>query len=176
MPNKTDKRSSNLVIAAGYCLVALIILFNYLGKSDLKIYKNGRSARSLDTALPDEALSRQLEEEKRVNLEMRDMIRRLQSIVGDQGSKPEHAQAEQSSVTDDPFSIPALDRHLLDNLTRPRSNPFIPGKNPFGVSQRPESGIVAGVDFVPNNSLTCDPRLPFVITGSNSKSGYFANF
>ncbi|MDD2998027.1 MAG: hypothetical protein PHV05_03125 [Candidatus Riflebacteria bacterium] len=178
MATKTDKRTSNLVIAAGYCLVAIVILFNYLGKADLKIHKqNGRSSMSADAGPASEALSRQLEEEKRVNLEMRDMIRRLQSILGEKGSKLEVAQASHESVVSaDPFAIPVLDRQLLDNLTKPRSNPFIPGKNPFGVAQRAEAGVVAGVDFVPANALICDPRLPFIITGSNSKSGYFANF
>lgn len=178
MPIKTDKRTSNLFIAGGYCLVAIIILFNYLGETESKERVRTTLAASAAEGVPDaqaDALVRQLEEEKRVNMEMREMIRRLQTAIGDKAQPA--GVVEPVAASHGIYEIPEIKANLIENIGKQRSNPFIPGKNPFAAS-RPKNVSQDGA--IPDNalahSLQCDPRLPFIITGANSKSAYFANY
>lgn len=188
MAVKTDKRASNLFIAGGYCLVAIIILFNYLGQSDSKDREKVESitvaTQGASSQIGADALSSQLEEEKRINLEMREMIRRLQGAIGNQTVPLETAGAvepvepvEIAAVAQSIFQIPEIKQHIIEDFAKKRSNPFIPGKNPFVAARSSEDpASVGALDNALLPSLQCDPRLPFVITGANSKSGYFANF
>ncbi len=177
MTVKTDRRTSNLFIAGGYCLVAIIILFNYLGQSDSKDRTRAAvaSAGSSDAAQPgknDDSLARQLEEEKRLNLEMRDIIKRLQGAISDPSAT---ASSQQHAHGPGDFSIPRLRDDLIDNAFKNSANPFIPGKNPFAAA-RPNTDSAAEMAPVTQfSTMQCDPRLPFIFSGSNTSSGYFSN-
>lgn len=178
MAGKIDKRRSNFIIAAGYCLVAVIILFNYLGQSSLKSKGKAFSPPVATEAgsasvVPDSDIHHQLEEQKRVNQEMREMLRRLQE--GYKGRKTPGAKAVASVFTKD-FEIPELDEAMLKSLMTKHANPFIKGRNPFLPSQHQkpalESEILAGA-FKP---LKADANLPFIISGANTAASFVANY
>lgn len=181
---KTDKRTSNLFIAAGYFLAAIIILFNYLGQSMRKDHQtsapvsrsstfdfsaSGRSPVNLD------ALTRQLEEEKRVNHEMREMIRQMQSSLN---SEPGAAvSAAGVHLTDGSLELPSINSDIESEFNRKKTSPFIPNKNPFAQARKPEEMATEKpvAQFI-GQSLVSDPRLPFFISGANSRSGFKGNF
>ena len=170
---RPDKRTSNLFIAGGYCLVAIIILLNYLGQAEIKDKKTARPGELNSSPLDESAIARQLKEEKRVNTEMREMLTRLQSLLSD----PQRAVMKHSPAAvpaQGRYEIPEINYDLLD-ASRPRTNPFIPGKNPYSSPTRRESNAAVGKRGLGSN-LRCDPRLPFVISGSGLRSAFIANF
>lgn len=180
---KTDKKNSNLLIAGGYCLVAVVILFNYLGAAVNK--ERGASERApqnvdiKSSVQPGnlDALTRQLDEEKRVNLEMREMLRMMQSAIGENSGGGAAAISYAAPDSGDLFEIPEIRFNLAEDILRVRSNPFIPGKNPFAPTTKSEDLQRAPLlDSSIAKALRGDSRLPFFISGANSKSGYFANF
>ncbi|MDD3147248.1 MAG: hypothetical protein PHD82_08100 [Candidatus Riflebacteria bacterium] len=181
MPVKSDKRTSNLFIAGGYCLVAVIILFNYLGQSDTKDRLRSTLLPTSQTAAaaksPDN-FARQLEEERRLNQEMREIIKRLQGAVGGVAGNTGTVNVASARVPEsvDDTSIPELKDQLIEAAFSKQSNPFIPGKNPFALPSiaKEQAGMSKpGEHFL---LLKCDPRLPFVFTGANTRSEYYSNF
>ena len=78
----TDKRKVNFIIACGYCLFVIIILFNYLTKpSKRSSYREG-TRRAHDIQEPygnGSELEDQLKEQKRMNKEMREMLIDIQN-------------------------------------------------------------------------------------------------
>ena len=78
----TDKRKVNFIIACGYCLFVIIILFNYLTKAPKRsTYREG-TRRAHDTSEPyvtGSELEDQLKEQKRMNKEMREMLIDIQN-------------------------------------------------------------------------------------------------
>jgi len=179
----TDKRKSNLFIAAGYFLVAIIILLNYLGQSVKKDYPVAAPARSSSFEARQsakapaniDALTRQLNEEKRVNLEMREMIRQMQNSLN---SEP-HSQAisRNEFLTDASFELPSINSDFESELNRKKNSPFIPNKNPFAQPRKPED-LTAEKNLAPfiGQTLVSDPRLPFFISGANQRTGFKGNF
>jgi hypothetical protein len=175
MAKRTDKRTSNLIIAGGYCLVAVIILFNYLGQTS-----RTRTAGQIVSVVPATAegndlqsLRKQLEEEKKVNSEMRTLLRQIQrtgSIV------PAQKTGSQNPIQDLDKSLPELNTDLLQVALKPRQNPFTPGKNPYAPIRKTESiqkPVSSGFPFA--RSLKCDPRLPYLFSGANSASMFLGN-
>ena len=175
---RADKRTSNLFIAGGYCLVAIIILLNYLAQANVKDKVVVKPAESDVSALDDSVLARQLKEEKRVNLEMREMLTRLQGALSDpqrvSSQSPLQSPLQAAPAAGGRYDIPDINYDLLD-ATRPRANPFIPGKNPFAAPTRKEAAPAVANKGL-ESTLRCDPRLPFVISGASSRSGFFSNF
>lgn len=171
----SDKRTSNLFIAGGYCLVAIIILFNYLGQTDSK--DRSRPAQPVAesaSAASSDSIARQLEEEKRLNLEMREIIRRLQGAIKDPTGIAT-LPADQQDLPENSMVIPELKNDLIDGSFKKVSNPFIPGKNPFAA---PRSEMVTAEDadsFSQFSNIQCNSKMPFVFSASNSTSGYFSN-
>ncbi len=176
MPLKSDKRTSNLFIAGGYCLVAIIILFNYLGQTDSKD-KTRTAQSSFESSSPGntDSISRQLEEEKRLNLEMREIIRRLQGSIKDPAAAQATIAADQQMQAEGSVVIPELKNDLIDGSFKKVSNPFIPGKNPFA-APRSEMATAEDADsFSQFSNIQCNSKMPFVFSASNSTSGYFSN-
>lgn len=185
---KTDKRTSNLFIAAGYFLVAIVILFNYLGQT-LKKEQTSIAAPVARSAAFDfkagiqpqqsqpnlDALTRQLNEEKRVNLEMREMIRQLQNSFHTESGGEATAQNVFSS--ENTLELPSIRTDIENELKRKRTNPFIPDKNPFAPARKFEE-LAGRKNLEPyiGKALICNPRLPFFISGANSSSSFSANF
>ncbi|KAF1079181.1 MAG: hypothetical protein GQF41_4530 [Candidatus Rifleibacterium amylolyticum] len=171
---KADKRTSNLFIAGGYCLVAIIILLNYLSQAEVKD-KTAVKSGDLHSAPADEsALSRQLKEEKRVNMEMREMLTRLQGLISDPHRLPVQKSGVNIQQASGRYDIPDINYDLLE-AERPRSNPFIPGKNPFAMATKTEAEVKVDNRGL-SSSLRCDPKLPFIIRGSGLHSGFISNF
>ncbi|PKL42840.1 MAG: hypothetical protein CVV41_12485 [Candidatus Riflebacteria bacterium HGW-Riflebacteria-1] len=171
---RADKRTSNLFIAGGYCLVAIIILLNYLGQTNVKD-KIMTKPEALDVSgVDDSVIARQLKEEKRVNLEMREMLTRLQGAISDPQRGVVQPLVKSAQSAAGKYDIPDINYDLLDN-NRPRTNPFIPGKNPFAAPTRKESAPNVANKGI-ESTLRSDPRLPFVISGASSRSGFSANF
>lgn len=171
---RTDKKTSNLFIAGGYCLVAVIILLNYLGQSGVKEKVIARTA-DITVARADEGtLARQLKEEKRVNLEMREMLTRLQGLLSDPQRMILDQPVASTQQTGGRYEIPALNYELL-NTTRPKTNPFIPGKNPFAAVNRKEVATMVANRGL-GAALRCDPNLPYIISGSGAHSRFISNF
>lgn len=171
---RTDKKTSNLFIAGGYCLVAIIILLNYLGQAEVKEKASVKTAAKTVEQVGESALAHQLKEEKRVNLEMREMLTHLQGLL----SVSRHALANQAlpatKQAQGRYEIPDLNYELLDAV-RPKTNPFIPGKNPFAAANRKDvEKVVANRGL--GSTLRCDPSLPFIISGSGPHSRFISNF
>ena len=175
MPVKSDKRTSNLFIAGGYCLVAIIILFNYLGQTDSKD-KTRVAQTSSEAASPidRDSISRQLEEEKRLNLEMREIIRRLQGAIKDPAAVAA-IPAGQQLPAESSMVIPELKDELIDGAFKRASNPFIPGKNPFAAPRSEVSTTEDSDSFSQFSNIQCNSKMPFVFAASSSTSGYFSN-
>jgi len=171
---KPDKRTSNLFIAGGYCLVAIIILLNYLGQAEVKDKTAVKSGDPHSAPVDESALSRQLKEEKRVNMEMREMLTRLQGLISDPNRLPVQRSGVNPPSTHGRYDIPELNSDLLE-AERPRNNPFIPGKNPFAMATKTEAEVKVDNREL-SSSLRCDPRLPFIIRGSGLRSGFISNF
>lgn len=155
--------------------MAIIILFNYLGQTDSK--DKTRVSQALSEAAPAvdrDSISRQLEEEKRLNLEMREIIRRLQGVIKDPAPVAVLPN-EQKHLPENSLVIPELKNELIDGSFKKVSNPFIPGKNPFAAS-RPEIAAAENADsFSQFSNIQCNSKMPFVFSASNSNSGYFSN-
>ncbi|HNX75642.1 MAG TPA: hypothetical protein PLM07_01450 [Candidatus Rifleibacterium sp.] len=178
MAAKSDRRTSNLFIAGGYCLVAIIILFNYLGQSDVKDRSRASVTPVTTTSVAPNTgsvdnFSRQLEEERRLNQEMRDIIRRLQSSPGAITSS---AEAAEKPSPDSDYSIPDLNNALIKSALAEHANPFIPGKNPFAAPSPLRESANTNSPAEHFLSLRCDPRLPFVFNGANSRAEFYSNF
>jgi hypothetical protein len=173
MARKTDKRTSNLIIAGGYCLVAIIILLNYLGEtSRLPGRLSGVAANKLTQAADQNFfnLQKQLAEEKKVNAEMRVLLRELQKD-GVTRQKRDAVFYEAINLND---PLPKLNTELLKKSFRPRPNPFIPGKNPYAPFSKDQLKIVKQ-SFPFANALRPDANLPFLISGADSNVQYLGN-
>lgn len=179
MAGKVDKRTSNFIIAGGYCLVAVIILINYLGQPSLRIRGTAPVKPATTETGPvgvvtgPDNIHRQLEEQKRVNQEMREMLRRLQE--GYKGRKMPGAKAT-ASTSDNDLEIPELDESVLKSLMTKQANPFVKGRNPFMPSRHERSGLTSEVSAAAARPLKVDANLPFIISGANSSARFIANY
>lgn len=180
MAKKTDKRTSNLIIAGGYCLVAVIILLNYLGEtSRARSFSSNASESMFNGASQDKNinyLKKQLEEEKKVNSEMRSLLRQIQKTGTDKRAIPLPVRSLNAAFVAINEPLPELNLELLKRATTYRPNPFIPGKNPYAPnSKREDSNKVISTSFPFRESLKCDSRLPFLISGANTQADFLGN-
>ena len=179
MAAKSDRRTSNLFIAGGYCLVAVIILFNYLGQTDVKDRSRVNVTPTSTTAVAPNSgsadnFARQLEEERRLNQEMRDIIRRLQSSPG--AALDTTAETPVPAAQGGDYSIPELNNALIQSALAEHANPFIPGKNPFAAPSTVRESATINSPAEHFLSLRCDPRLPFIFNGANTRAEFYSNF
>lgn len=132
------------LIAAGYFLVALIVLVNHITSRSES--RTRRLAASLVPVYDDvDVLRRQLTEERQKNQEMAGVIRRLQSSIltsnpvpGLPGDVTAWAPAAaESPATAADVVLPSL-RVLRSGAAAP--DPFVPGKNPYRPFYRAGSG------------------------------------
>lgn len=108
--------------------MAIIILFNYLGQTDSKDKaRPAQPAAESVSAASSDSIVRQLEEEKRLNLEMREIIRRLQGAIKNPAAVATLPD-DQQQLPESSMSIPELKNDLIDGSFKKVSNPFIPGK------------------------------------------------
>lgn len=178
MASDTNKR--NIFIGAGYCLAAIIIIVNYhySNSASLKKQKPITAVNQLEQLRKTDAdsdLRKQLAEERKLNLEMRDMITRMQS-----GMSPKQGQTKVPAASFDEViktSIPELRANFSSYGSNKRANPFIKGKNPFHLKKFNEDLSSLSLTKRTEASFLLKPNafLPFVISGCGSKFGYISN-
>ncbi|EKD81890.1 MAG: hypothetical protein ACD_39C01585G0001 [uncultured bacterium] len=105
---------------------------------------------------------------------MREMLTHLQGLLSDPQRTPLQQSLQAAPSAAGKYEIPEINYDLLD-ASRPRLNPFIPGKNPFAAPTRKEAAPAVANKGL-ESTLRCDPRLPFIISGASSHSTFFSNF
>ena len=176
MPKKINKKTSNLIIAIGYCLVAVIILFNYLGGSRSNRI-NLIAEKYRKTPIQNESvdfLKKQLSEEKRVNKEMRDILRSCQDALNKPGAKAKPTTIATPYKLNDP--LPSLKTDHLHIGVKSKfpfkkgRNPFLPLKNKIVITPSKNNDALGSCCF------KSDPTLPFFITGTGMDIKLSGNF
>ncbi len=169
-----NSKNSNLIIGIGYCLVAVIILFNYLSSSRTperiakiaKKYSSNPQESKIDGNF--DYLKKQLEEEKKLNREMRDFIKTYQNVMasGDFNKVNQRVNNSMFSLGD---NLPHLKEFEI-SFEKPISMiPFEMEKNPFSpLRMRKGADKVLPGSFPLANTLKCDPIVPFLIGGAGS--------
>ena len=198
----TDKRKVNFIIACGYCLFVIIILFNYLTKTSKRsTYREGtrRAHDNSESYTAGNDLENQLNEQKRMNKEMREMLIDIQNAKSNNkfvtsNSNPVGSSNTSGSVssiaTENTFktiapqeldansaSLPEIDSGIENKFKKNIVCPFNLDRNPFA---SPEAGtVVADVDeniSFPGHSVICNPILPYVFSSSNSDYRVISNY
>lgn len=188
-----DKKKTNFIIACGYCLVVIVILINYLTTpSNKKQYRDGTKPAHLNSAL-DKAgndLESQLNETKRMNREMREMLLDIQNAKssnnrGNVVSKNTAAGKSISRVDLKPvpvldmnsITLPELSPKIDEKFKTTEACPYIIGRNPFAspVVVTDVSATEEPVTF-PGHAVISNPKLPYVFSGSNSSLRIISNY
>ena len=197
----TDKRKVNYIIACGYCLFVIIILFNYLTKTSKRSSYREGTRRAHDIQEPYEngsELEDQLKEQKRMNKEMREMLIDIQNAKSNNNvvSSNKAVGSVQASIstqigltekTNKPVTLrpldinssalPNIDSEIEKKFKKNIVCPFNLDRNPFA---SPEAGTeIADVDeniSFPGHSVICNPILPYVISSSNSDYRVISNY
>ena len=197
----TDKRKVNFIIACGYCLFVIIILFNYLTKTSKRSSYREGTRRAHDVQEPygnGSELEDQLKEQKRMNKEMREMLIDIQNAKNNNAAatgnktvipstspipvQTTFAENNTRSLTVKPLDfspsvIPEIDSDIEQKFKKNIVCPFNLDRNPFA---SPEAGTeVADVDeniSFPGHSVICNPILPYVFSSSNSDYRVISNY
>lgn len=197
----TDKRKVNFIIACGYCLFVIIILFNYLTKTSKRSSYREGTRRAHDIQEPygnGSELEDQLKEQKRMNKEMREMLIDIQNaknnnaaasgnktVVSSNPSIPVQTSFAENNTKPltvkpldfSPAAIPEIDSDIEQKFKKNIVCPFNLDRNPFA---SPEAGTeVADVDeniSFPGHSVICNPILPYVFSSSNSDYRVISNY
>ena len=191
----TDKRKVNFIIACGYCLFVIIILFNYLTKTPKRsTYREGTRKAHEDSEIytAGNDLENQLNEQKRMNKEMREMLIDIQnakvntqagysnSIGVFQESKKEEKSVKpifQKPIEFNTVNLPELSSEIDGKFKKNAPCPFNLDRNPFA---SPEAVAEVAADdeniSFPGHSVICNPILPYVFSSSNSDYRVISNY
>ncbi len=197
----TDKRKVNFIIACGYCLFVIVILFNYLTKTSKRSsYREGtrKAHENAEVYTAGNDLENQLNEQKRMNKEMREMLIDIQNAKNNNAIATNNKKAvpsntsipipntsqnnTQKALTVKPLefssaSLPEIDLDIENRFKKNLVCPFNLDRNPFA---SPEAGTeVADVDDninFPGHSVICNPILPYVFSSSNSDYRVISNY
>ena len=161
-----NKRKSNFIIALGYCLVAAIILFNYVRGSGAQRSEK-LSAKYASQNKSNESVSylrKQLNEEKKLNNTMRSALKTYQRAIKHTSIPSEQFQQLTQQNIDN--TIPELNLFTKSIETK---SPFSPDKNPFLSFKKRHSYINKTIHTQKSiyTSLKSNPRIPFITAGSN---------
>ena len=194
----TDKRKINYFIACGYCLVILIILFNYLRTPRKTSFREGTRAAHSDIASNEanKELEDQLKEQKRMNKEMREMLLDIHNTQSTQNNKSFPSTKTNTSFSSTPsnknndnppqtvkeintksFELPQLSSGINNKFINKDIYPFEVDKNPFA----PSEGITETIDnednlSFPGHTVICNPILPYMFSSSNSDFKLISNY
>ena len=192
----TDKRKVNFIIACGYCLFVIVILFNYLTKTTKRTTYREGTRRAHDTSEVYTAgndLENQLNEQKRVNKEMREMLIDIQNAkvnnqsgglnntIGVMQASPKVESSVkpifQKPVDIKTVSLPELNSDIDGKFKKNRVCPFNLERNPFA-SPEAVSEVSADDENIsfPGHSVICNPILPYVFSSSNSDYRVISNY
>lgn len=188
-----DKKKTNFIIACGYCLVVIVILINYLTTpSNKKPYRDGTKPAHLKNSALDKAgndLESQLNETKRMNREMREMLLDIQNAksTNNRVNVASKNNASKATSREALRPVPVLD---MNSITLPELNskidekfkttdacPYIIGRNPFAspVVVTDVSDTEEPITF-PGHAVISNPKLPYVFSGSNSSLRIISNY
>lgn len=170
-----EKQRSQLFLGIGYLFVAGIILINYIGqRSDSRSIVAVTSDMAMSNYFGEaEVLRKRLEEERRLNTEMRKMVTEMQTYAGS-GNASEKAGSEKVSIRLTSADIEKLAREgfplVVDKLriVTAKSSPFRVGRNPFvpfygmGKTSKAVTAETSKVTI----SLRADPLLPVLMQGA----------
>jgi hypothetical protein len=200
----TDKRKVNFIIACGYCLFIIIILFNYLTKTSKRsTYREGtrRAHENSELYTAGNDLENQLNEQKRMNKEMREMLIDIQNaksntspasnkkvIVPSKADGPVTANISAkpaksaTKVMLNPLDVssavlPEIDSELDQKFKKNIVCPFNLDRNPFASPEAVTavSDVDENISF-PGHSVICNPILPYVFSSSNSDYRVISNY
>jgi len=170
-----EKQPSQVFLGIGYLFVAAIILINYIGqRSDPRTGSVSTGAfSSAGTSNETDILKKQLEEERRVNGEMRKMLDEMQSFMGrsgmnakgiSEGSPIRLSAAEVERVCQE--GLPDVSQ--IRKTVKTKTSPFIVGKNPFvpfyGYGKMSKEVPVGNARI--SMGIHSDPVLPIIIQGA----------
>ncbi len=170
-----EKQRSQLFLGVGYLFVAGIILINYIGQ---RSEPRGIVAVTGEMAMSNyfgeaEVLRKRLEEERRLNTEMRKMVTEMQTYAGTERASGK-AGFEKVPVRLTSADIDKLAREgfplVVDKLriVTAKSSPFRVGRNPFvpfygmGKTSKAVTAETSKVTI----SLRADPVLPVLMQGA----------
>ena len=199
MSINTDKRKVNYLIACGYCLVILIILFNYLRTPRKGSFREGTRPSHSDQAIDNanQELENQLKEQKRMNKEMREMlldINNTRSVNNNNNNNSTSLKQNSTNFSPDTNSIndsikqvkeinvksydlPDLSPDINIKFVNKKTYPFEVDKNPFALSE----AITETIDDDDNlsfhgHTVICNPILPYMFSSSNSDFKLISNY
>ncbi len=195
MSLNTDKRKINYLIACGYCLVVIIILFNYLRTPRKnKNYREGTRASHQTQELNQEnnELEKQLKEQKRMNDEMREMLidinkaKQVNSVKNYEVLKKEELQPVVvaknpnkpiKNINPKSYELPDISSDVGKKFKDSPAYPFEENKNPFAVSEAVSETInnEDGLSFHGQNVI-CNPIVPYMFSSSNSDFNLISNY
>lgn len=167
-----EKQKSQLFLGIGYLFVAGIILINYVGQRSEPRGPLLRSDLAMSSSFTEaEVLRKKLEEERRLNSEMRKMVAEIQTYAGTTAPRGKGAQQLERMTA---FDIERLVREGFPSVTSSfkslvaKSSPFKVGRNPFvpfygiGKTSRAATSDVMKVSM----ALRAHPILPILMQGA----------
>ncbi len=188
MSTFTNKRKINFIIAIGYCFVVIVILFNYLSKSSRRTTYREGTRRAHEEQQINNELENQLNEQKRMNKEMREMLIDIQNAKNEKPSnknevKNNYKQSNKTVVKKatpldiNNYTIPKLDPKVEEKFKKNTLCPFNLDRNPF-TSPIPVTEVSVTEESVnfPGQSVICNPILPFIFSSSNSDFQLISNY
>ena len=192
----TDKRKVNYIIACGYCLVVIIILFNYLRTPRKTAFREGTRAAHPNQALDlaNKELENQLNEQKRMNKEMREMLIDIHKTGVTASQQPTSnyvsnnnapTPATSQNIINKPltdiniksYDLPEIDSEIGVKFKKDPVYPFEANKNPFAISEGTAENIDTedGLSFH-GQTVVCNPILPYMFSSSNSDFKLISNY
>jgi len=170
-----EKQRSQLFLGIGYLFVAGIILINYIGqRGDSRGIVTATSEMAMSSYFGEaEVLRKRLEEERRLNTEMRKMVTEMQTYAGT-SKVSEKVGIGKGEVRLTAADIDKLAREgfppVIDKLriVTAKSSPFRVGRNPFvpfygmGKTSKAVTAETSKVTI----SLRADPVLPVLMQGA----------
>ncbi len=190
-----NKKTANFIIACGYCLVVVVILINYLIKPPTKNqFREGTRPAHQKNAALDKAgndLESQLNETKRMNREMREMLLDIQNAKSANNRTKTASLRNTSSTANTPrealrpvpvldmnsIKLPELNSKIDEKFKTNETCPYIIGRNPFAspVVVTDVSDTEEPITF-PGHAVISNPKLPYVFSGSNSNLRIISNY
>lgn len=165
------------VIAAGYVLVALIVLLNYIlqrSEERARRYSSGLSAGPV--AEDAEVLRQRLVQEQQRNREMAALMQQMQnSFLSDRSRDPATSGSEAATPVDPSTfhtMVPDL-APMVWTATSTQANPFIAGKNPYRPFYRQESAGRNGLVLTGPTDRIAHPAIPQLVIAEVSGVQWF---
>ena len=167
---KKQKMNMKGIISLGYLFMAIIILVNYIGKKgDRVAAHSGLPGSVLDRNVV--SLKAELDEERRINREMRQMLSQVQHALKNAPAQKNGASSEPASYNVEELLHKGLPELQVSFLKASASvSPFKPGKNPYVPFYARKSQAEAPMNSMMSTNVSgmvvrSDPNIPFLLRG-----------